>query len=206
MGKYSKAYKKVTPFKYPHARHIRTQGPPVFSDYRRYKSYLRKEFKKKCVYCRKPDTMQDQGSFHVEHYRPKKFFPHLENDYSNLLYACANCNRYKSTYWTEEAKKQILNPCIHIMNQYVSFDKEYVVAKDVQGENFIRILRLNSERSVKYRKTLDNLIILLIKTISEVDGASKLQDKRQELSDSIELLSQLTGSDIANIQKALRFS
>lgn len=205
MGKYTKHYKKITPFKYPNKIHIRTEYPPTYSDYKKYKKYLKLEFSNKCIYCRKSDSLQDLSAFHVEHYKPKKYFSSLETDYDNLLYSCAACNRYKSSYWSEDIKKQILNPCIHVMNDYVGFDKierSKVIARNDQGELFIRLLRLNNNLSISYRKQMEGLIISLLKNLSNID----FKAKEKELNKVIGCLSKLIGEDDNHIKKALRLA
>ena len=75
----------MTVFLYPKARHIRTQTPPAFLDYRRFKPFLRVEFDARCVYCREADMMKGQESFGVDHYRPKRDFPNLTSEYLPFL-------------------------------------------------------------------------------------------------------------------------
>ena len=205
MGKYTKYYKKITPFKFSNIIHVRTEHPPKYSNYRKYKSYLQLEFNNKCVYCRKSDSLQDPSAFHVEHYKPKKYFLSLETDYDNLLYSCAACNRYKSSYWSEDIKKQILNPCIHVMNDYVGFDKKErskIIARNDQGELFIRLLRLNNNLSVSYREQMEGLIISLLKNLVNID----LYTKKKELDKVIDNLSKLIGEDKNHIIKALHLA
>lgn len=37
--------------------------------------------------------------FHIDHFRPQKHFPHLENQATNLVWACCRCNLLKRDYW-----------------------------------------------------------------------------------------------------------
>lgn len=205
MGKYSKLYKKITPFKYPDNVHTRTQHPPVFTNYRKYKSYLQAEFDNKCVYCRKSDSLQDPSAFHVEHYKPKNKFPVLTTDYDNLLYSCAACNRYKSEYWSDEIKEQILNPCIHVMNNYVGFDKKdrsKIIARNDQGELFISLLRLNNDLSVSYREQMEAMIISFLKNLVQIDHKTKAK----EIDEVIGYISKLIGEDTDKIKATLNLA
>ena len=110
LSKTGKAYRRIPTFWYPSKLHERTEYPPAFTSYRHYKPFLKSEFGGRCVYCRKSDYDQDPGAFHVEHYRPKNLnqFPKLINEYANLFYACAACNRFKGNYWNDEKSKKVL--------------------------------------------------------------------------------------------------
>ena len=162
LSKAGKAYKKIPPFWYPTKKHQRTETPPVYANYRNYKPYLKDEFSGRCVYCRKADSDQDSGSFHVEHYKPKLMFSDLVNVYSNLFYACASCNRFKGKYWSAEQSKQVLNPCDHVMSQHLVFESELVEKRSSQGGFNIELLRLNNAETVSYRKGVIALTLLLV--------------------------------------------
>ena len=55
--------------------------------------FLKNAHHKKCCYC---ETYYFEGT-HVEHFRPKKDYDWLINDYENLLLACSTCNQHKSS-------------------------------------------------------------------------------------------------------------
>src|SRR5689334_5952056 len=84
--------------RYPKSRHRRKEKPGLFKDYQTYKSYLRREFDRTCVYCRSFDGIRSESEFAVEHYLPKTLHPELECSYRNLFYACLRCNSLKSTW------------------------------------------------------------------------------------------------------------
>lgn len=78
---------------------------PTTGKYPDWKPLLAVEGYHQCLYC----TITESSfggirNFHVEHYRPKGIprFSHLENDYSNLYYACAICNTFKSDDWPDD--------------------------------------------------------------------------------------------------------
>src|SRR5690348_6977342 len=116
----------MTPYIYPKTKHIRSEAPPEFRQYTRYKSYLRKEFSSKCVYCCNPDQGRPE-LYHVDHYRPKIQFPELMCAYSNLFYACPSCNQRKGRYWSPPSEQRgsrfIPNPCDTKMFNHVRFIK-----------------------------------------------------------------------------------
>ena len=202
MAKFVQRFQKVSPFKYPHKKHQRTQTPPQYSDYKRYKPHLKKEFRNKCVYCRKSDTLEDVGGFHVEHYRPKNQFKHLETDYENLFYSCAACNRFKDTYWSDASEKRIVNPCDYIMSHHLKFEKNEVASLSEPGKTTLDILRLNSDESIKYREIMQGLIIHLLRNLNRVNR----KDKRDQIEESLGILAKLIGEDSRTVKKALRIN
>ena len=202
MAKYIKRFQKVSPFKYPHKKHQRTQTPPQYSDYRRYKPHLKKEFSNKCVYCRKSDALEDVSGFHVEHYRPKDKFKHLVTNYENLYYSCAACNRYKYTYWSEAREKRIVNPCDHIMSHHLKFEMNEVVFLSEPGKTSLNILRLNSHQSIKYRELMQGLIIRLLQQLNRVNR----KDKQDQIDESLQILAKLIGEETSTVKEALRIN
>ena len=191
LSKAGKAYKKIPPFWYPTKKHQRTEAPPVYANYQNYKPYLKNEFSGRCVYCRKADSFQDSGSFHVEHYKPKSMFSDLVNVYSNLFYACASCNRLKSSYWSVEQSKQVLNPCDHVMSQHLVFESELVEKRSSQGGFNIELLRLNNADSVSYRKRDIELTLLLIEFVISLKG-TKSESAQDRISRAVIMLSKIT--------------
>lgn len=84
-----------------------------YSHYGSYKSFLRSDFMRRCGYCNSIDSLSTYSSvFQIDHFVPKKKFEkNFEvNDYSNLVYSCPTCNRYKSDTWVTD------NPSVSIVN------------------------------------------------------------------------------------------
>lgn|SRR5574343_21001 len=82
-----------------------TERPVSVTDYSDFKPYLRREAAERCVYCAiNENPIGGYDHFHVEHFRPKSLsqFNHLLNDFENLFYACAICNRFKSNDWPND--------------------------------------------------------------------------------------------------------
>lgn len=146
-------------FRYPKARHTRRLTPGPFSNYRSYKRFLEQEFFGKCIYCLKPALLPtSDGRFVVEHYLPRKFFPELENSYSNLYYSCAECNSYKGAFYPSEEDVSELrfvpNPCEHVMFEHLRYSSTTIVPKSRAGLFTIELLHLNDENFVQYRDTV----------------------------------------------------
>jgi len=84
-------------FEYPTEPHQRRHGPAGYTDYESYRPWLRDEFFFRCVYCLNRERWNsDDIAFNIDHFLPVSIAPDLSNEYSNLLYACARCNRAKS--------------------------------------------------------------------------------------------------------------
>ena len=64
-------------------------APKVYSPYSRAKGDLLSRLGQYCCYCERP------ADLHVEHVVPKSRRPELEEDWTNLLLACVNCNATK---------------------------------------------------------------------------------------------------------------
>lgn len=64
--------------------------------YPEYRPQLRHDFYHSCAYCTITECEAQAISFSIDHYEPRQRAPQLENEYSNLMYACTTCNTYKS--------------------------------------------------------------------------------------------------------------
>lgn len=64
------------------------------------KQSLEAETSKKCSYCE--SFIAHVGFSHIEHYRPKRRYPHLTFDWENLLLSCGPCNSRKGKRFDEE--------------------------------------------------------------------------------------------------------
>lgn len=175
----------MTPFIFDKIRHKRTQNPPIYIDYHKYKPHLCIEFNAQCIYCREPDFFKGYNEFGVEHYNPDKKY---KLDYSNLFYSCNNCNRLKRKFWPdiEQTKKLIFipNPCDHIMFEHMQFVNEEILSKTNAGKYAIELLKLNSSERIKFRATINYNIKKLIdlyyeyqKALQKIESKLKLFDK-----------------------------
>lgn len=134
-------------FEHPTSPHARRHGPAGYKDYSSYRDWLRDEFTFRCVYCLHREQWNGRGStFHVEHFIPTSVDPDGECVYSNLLYSCASCN---------EAKEAILglpNPCLVAFGSCLRVLADgHIDALNSDGEKLKQVLRLDSEKNVRYR-------------------------------------------------------
>jgi hypothetical protein len=65
-------------------------------------------------------------NFAVEHFRPKKIFPQLRSEYSNLYYACNTCNDFKGSHWPsptdQDRGREFVDPCESAVSDHIAFD------------------------------------------------------------------------------------
>lgn len=167
------------PFIYPKTKHKRTQAPPLFGDYKKYKPILQQEFGGQCVYCCGLDN-KGYEAFGVDHYRPKKHFPHLATEYLNLFYACNRCNSLKRDFWPTANNKKlgqfVPNPCEYVMFEHLRFKGGAVEPVSPAGKFSVEWLDLNDPKAVDYRdgligaiKLVESQLITSTKTLKEIE-------------------------------------
>lgn len=138
------------PFAFPVGAHIRRHGPAGWSDYRRYRPWLRDEFSFRCVYCLNRERWMDtRRGYQVDHFVPQKIRPDLRADYDNLLYLCAACNNLKGA-------SLLLDPCVLALNECLYFHDngtvEAIMPHEEEGQRLIDILELDQPQLVEYRR------------------------------------------------------
>lgn len=128
---------------------IRSKVKPEVK-YSLYKNNLRQDFMNACGYCGAEDVRVDRISFHIDHFAPQQKFPHLKNDYNNLVYACRFCNISKSDHWVgnvssvpNDGEQGFIDPCsdeydIHLERQ----ESGKIVGKTNLGNYISRRLKL----------------------------------------------------------------
>jgi 5-methylcytosine-specific restriction endonuclease McrA len=135
------------------------QSIPTFTDYRRYKPYLRIDFRRRCAYCEMTEgALLSATAFGVDHFRPRRSFPQLECTYTNLYYCCNDCNRYKGSMWPPESCVSegyfFPDPCnCNPQVEHLNEDKDgHVVPITNAGRFSLEVLRLNRETCVRFRR------------------------------------------------------
>src|SRR4051794_29805210 len=94
----------------------RDPAPGPYTDYKKYKPFLREDFWYQCAYCNISEGYRKGTEvFGVDHFRPQKGFPELSAVYSNLYYCCAGCNSNKGSRFPDEhlqkAGIHYVDPC-----------------------------------------------------------------------------------------------
>jgi hypothetical protein len=168
------------PFQYPKFRHTRGADPGPYSRYQSYKPHLRREFRQKCIYCRRPDSVHpnDVDVYAVEHYRPKKKFPEFELVWTNLFYVCADCNSHKRDYWPRDNEPCFPNPCDDVMADHVWYSDGVLEAHTPEGKLMCDSLWLNVDDLVEYRRWHVRTIVATAKELKELRRLIKKTRKR----------------------------
>lgn len=184
------------------AKKLRSQTPPKFTNYKHYKPFLRVELDHSCCWC---DTYESETGgardFHVEHYLPKKKFPHLETAYDNLLYACQDCNGSKLEYYPKDWFRCwigmiVLNPFDHDYTKHLDQSKAKWNHKSAMGWFNIAALHLNADKKMGIRKRRETF-----RRLSQIENKKLLQTKQlllQTTDPSILALINQTITDIEN--------
>ena len=183
-------------------RVVRKQKPPALTDYRKFKPYLRLDFDRRCAYCHIPeDRYGSAGNFAVDHFRPKsrREFRRLVCVYSNLFYACRDCNLYKAAHWPDEEDRRLgrhlLNPCrVDLSKHWNVAEAGNLVPVSREAEYMIQRMKLNRSELLKFRKRkadqllrIRRLEIILSEvtggTFSKREGLNLLATWKRELAD-----------------------
>lgn len=132
---------------------------PDQGKYADWKEIVREEGRKQCAYCATHEGLfGGLRNFHVEHYRPQKRFPHLENVIGNLFYSCAICNSFKGYSWPAEPDSKhavAAFPCPAEVDysQLIEFTDDYHLKSGyVAGEFVVERLFLNRPQLVSFRR------------------------------------------------------
>ncbi|WP_423736526.1 HNH endonuclease [Chitinophaga caseinilytica] len=161
--------------------------PPTTGVYSDWKPQLSVEGFHHCVYC----TISEANfggirNFHVEHLRPKgdSRFRGLENDYSNLFYACAICNTFKSDDWPNDPIESF-NIAFYPDPSKVDYSDlfELTGAGEVLGKNFTATYLVSKIYLNRPQLVLDRKIRILENIYSEV--MSQIRMQKQFLFDSV---------------------
>lgn len=141
------------PFIYPAKPHQRKHGPEGYSDYADYKDWLRDEFDFRCVYClRRESWAPRRAVWAVEHLIPRKDRKDLATIYSNLVYACATCNSWKSA-------DRMPDPCEVAYGDILMVDSEgRIHALKPKGNTLIKVARLDDADSTEFRRKYIKLL------------------------------------------------
>lgn len=137
------------------ARVVRKQKPPDLTDYKKYKPFLRLDFEHRCAYCHIPELRYGTpGNFAVDHFRPRSKFRSLLCQYSNLFYACRDCNLYKGSTWPDaESAGQFVDPCeVDLFRQWAATEDGRLVANNAAAAYMIDELRLNRPFLLEFRR------------------------------------------------------
>ncbi|EJZ59890.1 HNH endonuclease [Pseudomonas fluorescens R124] len=162
-----------------------------YHGYAHYKDQIHKDCQYRCVYCDvKLDECGHEG-FALDHFRPQEKFSHLKNDPTNLVAACAKCNRSKSSHWPVDIALGVsylgefgfVDPFEHNRLDFFGVETNgTLTAKQDPSTYLIKLLGLNRPSRVVVRKNrllqrrVDDLIMLAEKLIDEIIEAGEMTD------------------------------
>lgn len=172
------------PFRYPKSRKVRTCNPAP-RPYAEYKPLLRREFRRKCVYCCLPDFLRRGLEFEIDHYKPQtKYLNSSDADnYQNLFYSCRPCNSHKKAFFPKNDNitmgEFIPNPCDHVMTDHLKFVGSRIEPQSPAGKFTEERLLLNEDAIVEFREFVIRAINIATATI--IDAQKKLKGIEKKL-------------------------
>lgn len=147
--------------------------------YGKYLNSLREDFGHICGYCGKSELVT-KNTFEIDHFIPRRIAPEKEDAYSNLVYACYECNRKKAGKWLSEDKDiQFVNgmgfvdPASGEYDEHLERDKEgNIVGKTLAGNYMVEVGFEFNKRPIK-----------------EIYKAMMIIEKKHQLEEKIKTLS-----------------
>jgi hypothetical protein len=129
---------------------------PAGLDYGEYKPFLRVDFWHSCAYCTMSEAEAQAIRFTVDHYESRKSRGDLVNEYTNLMYACDECNSRKGDrYPPQEARKdgfRFFRPDQDIRSEHFERNEIWLREKTNVGFYTINALDLNRKSLKKLRE------------------------------------------------------
>lgn len=149
------------------------------SPYGEYLDILKEDFGDICGYCGKNEYVT-KNAFEIDHFIPKKYAPELEEDYSNLVYSCYECNRKKSSKWPSKNKHiqfvdgaGFIDPASKEYDEHLERDiYGNIIGKTVAGQYMVQV-------GLEFDK----------RPIREIYKAMLLIEKKQQLRKKMQSLS-----------------
>lgn len=186
---------------------------PKYSDYRQE---IEEDCKNRCVYCDVAVQEHAYEGMQLDHFRPKKYFPTLEDDPLNLVLCCPKCNRFKWHHWPCEKDASVPSHNDHVgfIEPFVEYYGEYfsvqtngeLGAIKPPADYTIRLLRLNRKArvQVRRRRIIRNKVKNIVTSLSEriQNLATACEKDEISKSDAIDEIGQLS-SIIATLDHLL---
>ena len=117
---------------------------PTDSYWRSFHNPLKGVFQGICGYC------EERRKGEIDHFRPKKRFPHLVYSWSNWIFACHECNNAKLDKWPDTG---YVDPCARFETGYP--DRYFVF--DTQTGQILPNPSRNSHTRHKAQETINAL-------------------------------------------------
>ena len=115
----------------------------------------------RCVYCGRGISLNQHGSFHVEHFRPRRYRD-LQLEYTNLFLSCGpeseegvgkTCGDHKDNWFEEECH---IPPAPEPCAERFRFHSSGEIAGDgtAEADRMVEVLNLNHRELVTERQSL----------------------------------------------------
>ena len=164
---------------------IRRNNQGYCSDYKKYRQSLQEDFHYECGYCGKIEKVT-RREFEIDHFVPKRLDENRVTDYSNLVYACFNCNRKKGAKFPTEDKDVCVKGCIGILDPVSEeFDKN--IERTEEGD-IIGITPLGKYICEKVFKFNERPMRQVWKAMQLVEKKNILKAKKEEAGLSPEMM------------------
>ena len=142
---------------------VRSPNPTVKGGYRSFRPFVRADFSSQCAYCLMSEPFAGgEENFELDHFRPKKRFPDLWNDFYNLYYSCHPCNFTKLDHWPADELQSrgvmLVDLCKDEFATHFSAEPSgELIGLTESGKYTIHLLRLNRRHLVRLRRLLFEL-------------------------------------------------
>lgn len=150
-----------------------------YSDYKRYRLEIEEDSNHRCGYCdAKLGEVGGEG-LQLDHFRPQACFPALKNNPTNLVLACAGCNRLKSNTWPPKTSRlSFIDPFQSSRSALVLVENSGLIVSraDRLFEYQLHVLDLNRPSRISIRRHR-----------LEAERANRLIDKVVQILNSMEL-------------------
>lgn len=154
------------------------------SNYTQYKDILTEDFHGMCGYCgKRREHLLDK--YQIDHFAPKSKFEDLENEYSNLVLACPNCNRLKSDKWIgqdstipNDGNEGFVDPATEEYDAHLGRDEEgNIIWKTNVGKYMYDIFKFDIRPNRLFWK-LDKLVKLkeILSKDNSTEGIKKFRE------------------------------
>ena len=181
---------------------VRSSKLPAVKDYGGYLPVLRKDFWYSCAYCTMTEAEARAIRFEIDHYEPVSARDELKDEYSNLMYACQECNSLKGDRCppqnARDAGQRFFRVDEDIRSEHFDATGIRVSGKTAVGEFTVDAVDLNRYSLRKLREIRRKLI----------DSEAFVSEGVTALSSfAIDLLSpQIRGEALAAINEALELT
>jgi hypothetical protein len=181
---------------------VRSTNLPTVKEYGEYLPVLRKDFWYSCAYCTITEAEARAIRFEIDHYEPVSARDDLRHEYSNLMYACEECNSLKGDRTppqsARDAGKRFFRVDEDIRSEHFEPKGIRVEGKTTVGEFTVDAVDLNRYSLRRLREIRQKLMDSEVFVSEGVTALSSFAIDR--------LSPQIRGDALAAINKALELT